>query len=389
MLKTIIAHEVCEYIKSSRFMIGLGLIVTLVAVTTWININDYVQRQQDYLEAGHTDLPMDAAGGVYRPPHPLSILIQGKDRELGDQLTVNHMGVFIQAMGYMGYWSQYSRFMSGFTAIDFAFIVRIVMSLLVVFMVHDRIAQEVAQGTLRLMMSNAVSRSQVLLGKMMAGLGTITGLVLMAALVAGLVAAVHPRQAIDRSLLSSLAGISLISVLYLGVFLGLGLLVSTFLPRPSTALLVLLQLWVVGSVIYPQVGVLLAQKMIKTPDAQTLKQRKEPLDSDAARQQVDLDYNRELTAQVHLARRICLLCPAVLYDRMVQRLARTDIEDYDSFVTAAHQYCTEQQQSAFVYSGLGTPQTAHEMATCGSLLFLMAVLGLVTAFTLFLRMEVR
>ena len=61
MLKTIIAHEVCEYIKSSRFMIGLGLIVTLVAVTTWININDYVQRQQDYLEAGHTDLPMDAA----------------------------------------------------------------------------------------------------------------------------------------------------------------------------------------------------------------------------------------------------------------------------------------------------------------------------------------
>jgi len=48
MLKAIVQREILEYLKSSKFLIGLCLTVVLVGISTFINIGDYQQRQQDY-----------------------------------------------------------------------------------------------------------------------------------------------------------------------------------------------------------------------------------------------------------------------------------------------------------------------------------------------------
>jgi len=51
MIVTIIKREILEYLKSSKLLIGLSLTVILITISTIINIGDFQQRRQDYLDA--------------------------------------------------------------------------------------------------------------------------------------------------------------------------------------------------------------------------------------------------------------------------------------------------------------------------------------------------
>ncbi|MGZ5488407.1 MAG: hypothetical protein ACXWF4_07735, partial [Candidatus Aminicenantales bacterium] len=82
MLKTIIKREILEYLKSAKFLIGLGITLALAAGSTVINVQDYKGRLQDYQAAGQ-DMKSDRFyQHLYRPPQVLSTLIQGQDRKL-------------------------------------------------------------------------------------------------------------------------------------------------------------------------------------------------------------------------------------------------------------------------------------------------------------------
>ena len=40
-----------EYLRSAKFLIELGITVILISISTIINIHDFKQRYQDYLNA--------------------------------------------------------------------------------------------------------------------------------------------------------------------------------------------------------------------------------------------------------------------------------------------------------------------------------------------------
>ena len=81
MLKTIVRREILEYLRSSKFLIGLCLSVILVGISTFINIGDYRQRQQDYLDAKQGLKRKSIGVDIFRKPQLLCTLVQGKDRE--------------------------------------------------------------------------------------------------------------------------------------------------------------------------------------------------------------------------------------------------------------------------------------------------------------------
>jgi ABC-2 type transport system permease protein len=73
--------------------------------------------------------------------------------------------------GYMGEGrSQHHRYVAGFASIDYAFIVRIILSLLVIFLSYNTVAGEKTMGTLRLVCTNRMPKHSVLLGKFIGGL---------------------------------------------------------------------------------------------------------------------------------------------------------------------------------------------------------------------------
>ena len=443
MLRTIIEREILEYLSSSRFLIGLCLTVVLVGMSTFINIGDYQQRQQDYLDATRT-LEDSHDVTIFRKPQILSVLVQGKDRELGNSVRINYYReIPIQASGYMGaFVSQHYRYKSGFAAVDFAFVVRVVLSLLVIFLGYNSINQERVQGTLKLILANPLPRGKLLWGKFLAGYFVVLISLTIAVFVALLIMVLHPGISVDQALYLRIIAMWGISALYLGVFLALSLFVSVMVRSPSTALLVLLQIWIVVIVIYPNVSVILSDHIAKLSSREELRQRKNALfgpferefeqidkaydetmdsrkfdraimlkkvDIQAKRinlfHQVDSDYSQQLTRQVQLARYIATLSPSVLYDSVMKRLACTDIHEYDAFMRGVERHWHKVVEKArlhhtdyeafkafkfpeFTYTRQFVAESLVSTLHRWIILFLLAVVFLAAAHTIFQRKDV-
>ena len=443
MLKAIIQREILEYLKSSKFLIGLGLTVVLIGIGTFVSIGDYQQRQQDYLDAVQS---LESGGfniKVYRKPQILSTLAQGRDRELGSRIEFNYLNLPIQTSGYMGeYASQHHRYVSGFASVDFAFVVRVVLSLMVIFLAYNSISEEKAQGTLRLALANPLSRGQLLFGKFLGGLFVVFGSLTIATLVSVLIMVLHPAISLDRELSLRILGMWGISALYLGAFFTLSLMASTIFNRSSIALLVLLQIWIFVIVIYPNISVILSQHLIKLPSREELADRKRAIfqpyeqeynqsreafhkmvessqhDQELSKRnfevsaqrtelhhRVNNEYSQRLMRQMHLAQNIAIFSPSVLLNGVMQRLARTDIREFDSFMEGVERHWRkyveqwplrytdyeayrESKLPEFTYAtqsaAEGIVQTLHQWI----ILFLLSVVFFVTAHTVFMRKDI-
>ncbi len=443
MLKAIVQREILEYLKSSKFLIGLCLTVVLVGISTFINIGDYQQRQQDYLDA----IQSLESGGfnikVFRKPQILSTLVQGRDRELGSRIEFNYLNLPIQTSGYMGeYASQHQRYVTGFASVDFAFVVRVVLSLMVIFLAYNSISEERTQGTLKLVLANALPRGQLLFGKFLGGLFVILCSLTIATLIAVLVMVLHPAISLGSELFVRILGMWGVSALYLGTFFTLSLMVSTIINRPSVALLVLLQIWIVVIVIYPNVSIILSQHLMGLPGSEELADRRralfEPYEQEynqsreafhkmvesgesnielskksfelsAQRTElyhrVDSEYSHKLTRQTYLAHNIGLFSPSVLFNGVMQRLAGTDIQEFDSFMEGVerhwHKYIErwplrytdleafkKSTFPEFTYTTQSAAESIVRTLPQWSILFLLSVVFFVAAHTVFMRKDI-
>ena len=371
MLWTIIKREMLEYLKSSKFLIGLSITVILITISTIINIQDFKLRQQDYLDA-QKELGGDTFRvSIFRAPQVLGTLVQGKDRKLGNSLTMTYLNIPSRTAGYMGeYTSKHHRYMAGFAAVDFAFVVRVVLSLMVIFLAYNAISEEKFHGTLKLVLANRMPRDQLLLGKFAGGLFVVIGSLLISAILSVLIMLFHPAISLANSEWIRILMLLGVSALYLVCFYTLSLFISVVVSRPSIALMILLQIWIFLIIIYPNLGVIIAENLYKLPSNQEIVQRKsaafQPYQeeykknreafSSAIRSggrpsnevsrrnfeltslraelnhQVDEEFSKRLTQQMKMAQTISVLSPAVVYDQAANRYARTDMNEYERFM---------------------------------------------------------
>jgi ABC-type transport system involved in multi-copper enzyme maturation permease subunit len=390
VLKTIIKREILEYLKSAKFLIGLGVTLALAVGGTVINVQDYGARLQDY-QAASQELKSDRFYiRLYRPPEVLSTLIQGRDRKLGNSLTLTYLSIPSGTSGYMGEGrSQHNRLVSGFAAVDFAFIVRVVLSLMVVFIAYNAVSEEKSSGTLKLILSNRVPRDQLLLGKFLGGWFVIMGSLLVSAIVSVILVLSHSFIAFGAGEWTRLGVFIGLSALYLTVFYAVSLFVSVLVNSPSASLMVLLQAWVFLIVIYPNLGVVAAENLYTLPSQEQLAQQKaaafQPYAAEQKRiqedfgravrsgsgvskelgvrnvelwslqadlaYQVDAEYGRKLTAQADLARVISSLSPAVLFDHAAERYGRTGMAGYERFMRQVYRYWQQHaERSKLIYA---------------------------------------
>ena len=389
MLKTIIKREILEYLKSAKFLIGLGITLALAVGSTVINVQDYKGRLQDYQSAQQEMKSDRFYQHLYRQPQVLSTLIQGKDRRLGNSITVTYLAIPSTTSGYMGEGtSQYHRLVSGFAAVDFAFIVRVVLSLLVIFIAYNAVSEEKSSGTLKLTLSNPMPRDQLLLGKFLGGWFVIMGSLAVAALASLILVLSHSFIAFASGEWTRFLAFIGVSVLYLTVFYAVSLFVSVLVNRPSISLMILLQAWVFLIVIYPNLGIIAAENLFKLPSQEQLAQQKvaafQPYEAEQKKvqeafsqgvqkgevskelslrnidlwakradleHQVDEEFGRKLTAQTNLARAISGLSPAVLFDQAAERYGRTGLAEYERFMREVYRYWQQHvERSKLMYT---------------------------------------
>lgn len=268
MLATIIAHELKNILFSPKFSVTVAVASVLLLLSVVAGIGQYRAAaaqyetttqlvQQEMREARGW---MGLTNKVLRRPDPMQIFVSGVANDVGRLSGVNAF----QAVKLSHSTFSDDPVYAVFRFIDLSFIVAVVFSLLAVLFTYDAVNGEKERGTLQLTFANAVPRAQYILGKFAgAWLGLVLPLLvpmLLSLLLLAVTAVPMTAEEWGRTVLL-FGG----AVLYVTVFVALGILLSTLTPRSSASFLYALVLWVCVVFIVPRAGTTLAGHLVPVP----------------------------------------------------------------------------------------------------------------------------
>lgn len=370
MLWTISAREILDNLMSMKFLFGIVLCVVLVAISTVVSLHDYQNRAEEYATAiaEFNEKPDSFYFKIYRKPEVLSIFARGFEKRFGNVAEIINMPV--QASGYMGA-AESAQFSAEFASIDFLFVVRVILSLLAIFLSYDAVSGEFERGTLKLTLSRPVSRSSVILGKLIAGIACLLIPLIMSFIIGILIVQLVGGISFTSEEWLRLSLMFGVTALCLMSFYMLGLVVSCRTHRASTSLLILLLIWVVGVFLIPGITISAMdryRRMTSTPEKDIaainedfgMRQSKEPRpnfreDREAyAKYSVKWDeledeknrdiwnlqqrYLNQLYTQSDVVRWICRISPSESCVYAAEAMARTDVGVYRNFINHARSY---------------------------------------------------
>ena len=277
MLLTLIRKEMMHHILSVRFVALLVMCLLLVPLTLHINYRNYLQNRVNYKEslklstAETEEKPPDApdpdteVSKLFLEPTPLSVFAKGLEESLPSYLGMTRNGV---KQGSMSLGE--APLSSALGNLDFLFVVSTVFSLLALLFTFDAVAGEREAGTLRITLSNALPRDLFLWSKLMGGYIVFVVPFLVAFLLGLLLLVSQGFPLGESGIFLRVLSLTLVSLLYIGVFFAIGTVISTYLDNSKTALIVAFTVWVLAVLIAPRAGFLTAKLIAPTRAIQSV-----------------------------------------------------------------------------------------------------------------------
>ncbi|MFC1717012.1 ABC transporter permease subunit [Candidatus Poribacteria bacterium] len=273
MLFTIVRKQLLDNILSLRFPMALVLCSSLMIFSTYMLVEDYAHQVSDlsdflgadgYKEAaaGHGDIARLAEGPtpVTRRVPALRVLCRGMGDDTSLMATIRPFaGAIYKQKALVA-----DEALDLFPDIDMVLIVNIVVSLLAMTFTYDAISGEKRDGTLRLLLANAVPRYQILLGKWLGSYMSFLLSFIPSLIGVALLIMLHPMIKLTGAEWWSVVLIFALSIVYVTVFFSLGLLVSSRTKDPKTSLLTLLAIWTLLALIIPNLSPYLAAEIYPT-----------------------------------------------------------------------------------------------------------------------------
>ncbi|MFC1537809.1 ABC transporter permease [Candidatus Latescibacterota bacterium] len=392
MISTIVFKEISDHLKSLRFVLTFALIVILMAVSAFLFVNEYKQQTDDFSRNRNESLAQMSErasnnGGlfmvysfnfngpwIYKAPNHLSFISEGHDSNLPNAFQPSAFKVFGPAKRIRS-----NILLWRSDPIDWVMIIGIILSFAALLLVYDSVSGERENGTLRLFLSNSVSRSTLLFGKFLGGLIPIAAALLAGVLIHLIILSVFgtiPIMAADWGIV----GLTyVLSVIYISIFLMLGIFISAQTRESVTSIVVALICWALLVIVIPRTGGLFASRVIDVPswsdesarasrmqnEARSAYEENnpelkgtgisghwspgEPLEraivmSDAWSGVVDT-YQNQLINQVELARKLILVSPFVGFTNCIEKLTGSGIEHYKTFFNNVRDYKLVMRQS--------------------------------------------
>ncbi len=396
MLWHIVQRELFQQFNSLRFMFAILLIVFLMILNAIGHIKQYKTRQIEYRQQVSTaserlkknsdnlyNLVVRGPGELSKQPSKLAFCAQGSEDYLPTSVLGWSAGWSRESPTYKvsGLWRLMYDVSPPITAtdifptflkIDWILIISVVLSFLALVFTFDAISGEAERGTLRLTLSNSVARGTVLAGKFLSILMSL-GVVLLIGILMNLLLLSGTLQLSGQEW-GRIVGVSVVSLIYLSIFIALGLFVSSLTNRSATSLVILLLLWVIWVLLIPATfGTILSglNQPLSTQDykAQRSSQRKEITERYEARglydhvptrvrpptdatllwaqflneeQRADHRGNKEFLStrihQIQVARELNRISPTAIVQYAVESLAGTGFQRHLDFLKNAERY---------------------------------------------------
>jgi len=258
MIRVLIRKELLTNLRTAR--LGLAAVFTLVltVLATGMGSVDF-SRSYAHYESRHRELEERrdkvttwnqaqwATTRVLIPPQPLAILGRGLPgtASQGCGFGIN----WIPTMVWLDS-EDFNMFLKVISEIDATMVVAVLLSFLAVILGFDGFSSERERGTLKLLLANALPRSHVVIAKLVGGFVSLWVPLALAYTVSLLILLNNPDVILKFQDWIRLVGLFLLSCLFLAQVFALSLMVSAFVRESSTALVICLFAWLVGSVGY-------------------------------------------------------------------------------------------------------------------------------------------
>ena len=278
MLMTLIQKEIMHHILSVRFVALLLMCLLLIPLTLSIGYRNYQQNLVDYQEsvklANIEEAKMNPkmelkpeleVSKLFLKPAPLSVFANGLGDALPSYLGMTRNGI---TQGAPALVSDSLSYLLGH--LDFLFLVGTVFSLLALLFTFDAVAGEREAGTLRITLSNSLPRDLFLWSKLIGGY-LVFVVPFLVSLLLGLLMLVWQGFPLGESeIFPRVVSLTVVSLLYIGVFFAIGTVISTYLDNSKTALIIAFTVWVFAVLITPRVGFLAAKFIAPTQTSQSV-----------------------------------------------------------------------------------------------------------------------
>lgn len=268
MLFHLARKEFLNNLLSSRFVIGFLLCLVLIPFSVLINIDAYRDRvgqhNIDFAAAEKATAEVRVYSAlkpvIVFPPEPLGIFGKGLSAQVGNAVTIKLGTKPLLAEGAPA--ARDNPFLASFFSVDFVDIIAIIFSLLALLFSYDALTREKEDGTLRLQMANPLGRSRFLAGKVAGILMTLLPIVVFCFLLGAVIVLASGDLAFSAVEWARLALLIAFSLVYLIVFILLGLFVSSRSRTSVTSLVVCLFFWVVLIFLVPNLASTFAESFI-------------------------------------------------------------------------------------------------------------------------------
>lgn len=411
MFKTLIRKEIIEIILDLRFTTVTLLCVVLIPLGMYISRKDYEQRFEDYQRAKQLyqkhygeNIHSGLKAHGFRPPSVLSVFSFGVDPFIPDKVITSRDGLF-QTGKETGISNPQSLL---FGRSDLLFNVSFILSLAALIFTFNCIPGEKEKGTLRMMISNSIPRSQILLAKIAGNYLTLLIPLVISLLIGLIILDASPAISIlSSSFWPAFLVIVLITFLFVLAAVTLGICISTLTHSSLTSVVMLLFVWVIFVLGVPKASPMIAQfaypveswgvinlrKQILTEDINSeLWQRRRELfsrcmttsgatlktipsttaNTNAEKQayaqyekevlaleveyqkrtanelrKIDQDYRNKRNTQASIAINLSRISPVSCYTYFVSGLSGTGVTEQDNFIKNAQRFQDEVQKTVY------------------------------------------
>ena len=385
-------RELYDNLNSLRFALATVLLLALMLTNAVVHLREHPVRMQKYRDAATQslntltsrtdlyDLAQKGPGRLYKKPSPLRFCADGGDSLLptltdaASYFWSTNTSRSFWRMTYPSATPNLKNIDPDATKIDWAFVIGYVLSLIALLFTFDSVSGEREHGTLRLMLANPIPRYTVLIGKFLGAFISVNIPFVIAVLMNLLVISTSRAVHLGVNEWGRLGIIVGISLLYLCLFLALGLLVSARVRQSAVSLVVLLLIWVSFVIFMPNTLASIASRFspARSYDAFQADRRqtrravlevyytqREKTDDPSKRMQiagkyvtedatqdarVRQAYLSERISQVSQARAITRISPVAITQHLLEVFAGSGLERHLQFVENVQLYDREYRE---------------------------------------------
>ncbi len=300
MFWDIAKREILDSLMSLKFVLAL-LIASVLMVVGGLGFirSDYNVRLNRYSDdvthqmegirnncGNLSTLATEGPGRLHKRPNPFEFCVSDREKWLPGNIdcsTHRSHGVgrkdfsyswkSVWVISYHGDRPLKNPFIRDFMNIDWSFTIGVILSFVAIIFTFDSISGERERGTLPLLLSNSVPKSSVILGKFVSALITISIPLLIGVIINLLIVDFSGTASVSGLDLGRIGVILVVSLVYLSLFISLGILVSASFGRSPLSLITLLLVWAIFTIVIPNSLGVLSARLRRAPSINELSER--------------------------------------------------------------------------------------------------------------------